>query len=234
MALFMFWGAEKLEDIVGEIDNKDAPKFRYLGAVGLVVIALATLVIGQPSTEDRWQRISGEKIPLLEKMAYQIHPGELLHTMHDPKINLLMLDVRSEADYNMFHILDAQHILPEEIHGRIDEFHLEPANTVFVVMSNDEGKALDVWKIMVSEAVPNVYILDGGINNWLGIFSGQFEQDFCAGKKEAEYDELRYEFTAALGAGCPAAYPNEEDYDLIFEEKIKLELKRAPTSGGCG
>lgn len=234
MALFMFWGGEQLERIIGGMDISKAPKIRYLGGAALVVFAVIILAIGQPSTDDRWQRIANEKVPLLDQRAYQIHPGELLHTMHDPVINLIMLDVRSEADYNMFHILDAQHMPPADLPDMIDVFHLEPANTVFVVMSNDEGKAIDAWKTLVAESVPNVYILEGGINNWLEIFSGNFEQDFCAGKVDAGYDELRYEFTAALGAGCPAAYPDEEDYELEFEDKIELELKRAPTGGGCG
>jgi hypothetical protein len=88
---------------------------------------------------------------------------------------------------------------------------------------------------MVAEAVPNVYILDGGINLWLDIFHTEWEDEFCAQNKEAGEDELRYEFEAALGSGCPAAFPNLEHYeDLEYIPKIKLELKRAPTAGGCG
>jgi hypothetical protein len=47
-------------------------------------------------------------------------------------------------------------------------------------------------------------------------------------------DELNYNFSAALGANCPAAYPDVDDFELEYEEKINLELKRAPTGGGCG
>jgi len=75
----------------------------------------------------------------------------------------------------------------------------------------------------------------GGINNWLNTFAGDFEQGYCAGKKPSGIDdELQYEFTAALGSGCPAAFPDDEKFELDFEEKIKMELKRAPSGGGCG
>jgi len=47
-------------------------------------------------------------------------------------------------------------------------------------------------------------------------------------------DELRYEFDAALGSNCPAAYPDHEKYELEYEKKIKLDLKRSPVGGGCG
>jgi rhodanese-related sulfurtransferase len=235
MALFMFWGGEQLERVFGGKDPKKAPKVRYYGAGALVLGAVALVFIGQPTTADRWARLAPEKAPELAARQYQIHPGELLNTMHDHKLNLVMLDVRSEADYNLFHLLDAHHTPIEEIPAQIDEFIAQPANTVFVVMSNDETAATEAWKTMVAESVPNVYILSGGINNWLDTFGSQFEAQFCAGKKEAVGDdELHYEFTAALGSGCPAAYPDPEHFESEYEPKIQLERKRAPVGGGCG
>jgi rhodanese-related sulfurtransferase len=235
MALFMFWGGEKLEEIFGGKDPTQAPKWRFYGAGTLVAIAVAILVIGQPTTLDRWAKIAPEKNDELDARSYQIEPIELLHTMHDHKLNLVMLDVRTEADYNLFHILDAQHVIPEELPEMVDELIAEPANTVIVVMSNDETTATDAWKVLVAESVPNVYILGGGINYWLDTFATDFENEFCGEVKVASNEELRYNFSAALGSGCPAAYPEIDHYeDLEYIPKIKLELKRAPTSGGCG
>ena len=235
MALFMFWGSEQLEKIFGEKNPKPAPKWLYYGTGALVVIAVTIVVIGQPTTADRWAKIAPKMNLALDARTFQIEPIELLHTMHDHKLNLVMLDVRDEADYNLFHIMDAQHVTPGDIHARIDEFISEPANTVFVVMSNDEDSATETWKTLVAESVPNVYILGGGVNNWLDTFATDFEEDFCAKVKLASNDELRYDFAAALGASCPAAFPNIEDYEEVeFTPKIQLELKRAPTSGGCG
>jgi rhodanese-related sulfurtransferase len=235
MALFMFWGSEQLEKIYGGIDNKQAPKWRYYGAMGIILVAFVVLIIGQPTTDDRWAKIAPEKNFELDARVYQIHPGELLHTMHDHKLNLVMLDVREERDYNIFHIADAENVTSLEIPDMIDTLISQPANTVFVVMSNDETAATETWKVLVAESVPNVYILDGGINNWLDNFATEFEEEFCGQLKSANNDELRYEFTAALGSDCPAAYPELDHYeDLEYTPKIKLELKRAPTSGGCG
>jgi len=235
MAIFMLWGGEKLEAKFGGKDPNKAPKIRYYGAAVLVVVAVIIAVVGQPTTRDRWDRLSEEKQPQLESREVQIHPGELLHTIHDHKVNLIMLDVRSEADYNIFHLRNAKHVLPEEVPELVHPLIQEPANTVIVAMSNDETMATEAWKTLVAESVPNVYILDGGINNWLSIFAGEFEESFCAGKKPSGADdELRYEFTSALGSGCPAAYPDDEKFELEFEEKIEMELKRAPTGGGCG
>jgi rhodanese-related sulfurtransferase len=234
MAVFMLWGGEQLEKIYGGKDPQKAPKARIYGAGVLVVAAVGIAIIGQPSTADRWARLESTRGESLENRDVYIHPGELLDTFHDHKLNLVMIDVRDEADYNLFHLLDAENILPEEIPDQIDDYIAQPANTVFVVMSNDETTASEVWKVLTAQAVPNVYILSGGINHWLSTFSTQYEESICGEMSSGEDEELRYEFDAALGSNCPAAYPDHGKYEFEYEKKIKLDLKRAPVGGGCG
>ncbi len=236
MALFLLWGGEQLEKSIGGKAANSEPTARYIGAAVLVVIASVIAIIGQPTTADRWNLVSAVKEPELEARQYQIHPAELLHNFHEHKLNLMLLDVRSESDYNIFHIYNSKNVTIDQLPPLISEFHLEPANTLFVVVSNDETDATEAWKYLVAESVPNVYILEGGINFWLDTFATEYEEDFCAGEKEVFADEeLHYEFTAALGASCPAAYPEPEHFeDIEYTPKIKMELKRAPTGGGCG
>jgi rhodanese-related sulfurtransferase len=234
MAVFMLWGGEQLEKIYGKKDPAKAPKARYYGAGVLVALALVIAVIGQPTTSDRWLRMKPLQASTIENREIYIHPGELLDTFHDHKLNLIMIDVRSEADYNLFHLLDAENIPPQDIPTRIDDFISQPANTVFVLMSNDESTATEVWKTMTAQSVPNVYILSGGINNWLDTFSTEYEEQVCGQAKDAGKEELKYEFEAALGSNCPAAYPDHDKYQFEYQKKIELDLKRAPVGGGCG
>jgi rhodanese-related sulfurtransferase len=233
MALFMFWGAEQLERIFGKKDPKAAPKWRYGAAGGLLALAVTGLVIGQPTAADRWARIAPEREAQLSERAVQIHPGELLTLMHDSTLRVIMLDVRNETDYNQFHILDARHVAPDALPGLVGELQAEPANTVIVVMSNDEEAATDAWKYLVAESVPNVYILGGGINGWLETFA---DEEFRAthAVAGAAPDALRYTFDAALGARDPAAEPDPHAFELEYEPKVQLQIKRGPSGGGCG
>ena len=162
----MFFGAEQLERIIGKKDPKKAPKWRYIAAAVLVAGAVALIFTGQPTNAERWASVSSEKQALLDERTVQIHPGELLDLTHDNQIKVVMLDVRDEVDFNLFHILDARHVPIDELPSIISELHFEPANTVFVTLSNDESAATEAWKMLVAESVPNVYILEGGINNW--------------------------------------------------------------------
>jgi hypothetical protein len=232
MALFMFWGSEQLEKIFGGKDPNKAPRFRYVGAGALVLGALLLIPLGQPTNADKWEVVSAEREAQLVNREVQISPAELLNTIHDHQINLVMLDVRDEANYNLFHISDSEQVQLDELAEITPGLHLEPENTVFVVMSNDETAATQAWKYLVAESLPNVYILEGGINNWISTFA---EGDHRIQELISSPDDnLRYAFAAALGGAFPASDPHINEYHLEFIPKIKMELKRGPTSGGCG
>ena len=232
-ALFAFWGAEQLERMLGDKDAAKTPRWRYGAAGAVVFVAIAGVVVGQPTHEDRWNAIADEKEALLRDRTVLIHPGELLSLIHVDKLNPIMLDVRGEADYNLFHILDARHVPTDTLLDIVPELVNEPANTVVVVMSNDETAATEAWKTLAAESVPNVYILSGGINQWIDTFSrGEFQ--FRAAFTVIQDDQLSYAFDGALGARYPASAPNPEAFQLMFTPQVRLELKRAPSSGGCG
>lgn len=233
MALFMFWGGEQLERIFGGKDLNREPKVRYAGAGLLALGAAALIFIGQPTAADKWQAMAAVKEPLLAERAVQIDPGELLDALHNDALKVILLDVRPEADYNLFHIPDAQRVtlagLPDLIPGLL----LKPSNTLFVTMSNDETAATAAWKLLTAESVPNVYILAGGVNGWLDTFAGA-DPTLRKSAAAAADDHLRYEFTLALGARSPAATPDPHKFELQYTPKIKLELKRGLSGGGCG
>lgn len=231
MALGMFWAAEKLEQRFGDADPNTAPRWRYVAAAIIFLGAIGVIILGQPTTSDRWQAIASEKEAMLTDRAVQIHPAELLDNIHDAKIKVRMLDVRSEADYNMFHILDAERV--PALLPLVPELIEEPANTLIVVMSNDETAATEAWKVLVAESVPNVYILEGGVNNWIAAYTkNSFGPEYAA--VAATDDALAYNFTAALGANHAAAEPDPHLFELVYTPKVIMELKRAPASGGCG
>jgi rhodanese-related sulfurtransferase len=153
--------------------------------------------------------------------------------MNDRKIQTLLIDVRSEADYNLFHIRDARHVPMEALDTIVEEFHALPDNAVVFLMSNDETQATEAWKYLVAEGVINAYILEGGVNNWLTTFS---EEDFKTQAVKATHadDALAYTFPIAYGEQFPAAAPHADRFALEYEPRVELNIKRGPASGGCG
>lgn len=245
MALFMFWGAEQLERIIGKRDMSKEPKIRLAGAALLAAAAIAIVFIGTPSAEAKYKRVTfnrtvdGQQVVytademLATRQAY-IHPGELLATMADNRLITFIIDVRSEADYNLFHIVNSVNVPLADLESIIPSLLADQTpNKVVVVLSNDEIAATDAWKILVAEAVPNVYILEGGINNWIAIF-GQDEDGITPLNANA-METLRYAFSAALGDRYACANPSPLlEWEIEFEPKIQLQLKRDKSGGGCG
>ena len=245
MALFMFWGAEQLERIVGKKDMSKEPKLRLVGAGLLAVAAIAIVFIGTPSTESKYDRLTfnrtvdGQPVvysaeEMLANRQAQIHPGELLATMADDRLIASIIDVRSEADYNLFHIANSVNIPAVDIKTIIPSLLADQTpNKVHVIVSNDETTATEAWKILVAEAVPNVYILEGGINNWITVF-GQ-DEDGISPFASAVDEVLRFLFPSALGDRYACANPSPLlEWELEFTPKIQLQLKRDKSGGGCG
>ena len=234
MALVMFWGAEQLERIFGKRDLNREPRWRWAGAVALFAGALAVLLIGQPSTEEKWAQVSPVKAPVLEERKVQIHPGELLTSIADDRLQVVMLDVRPQNEYNLFHIQGAQNVTLQELAPAAAQLIATNApNRVVVVMSNDEATATEAWKTLVAESVPNVYILEGGVNNWLGIFAAE-DPEIQQTSTPAGQEQLCFSFPAALGSRYLAASPSLHEWELEYTPKIQLELKRDKSGGGCG
>jgi len=220
MALFMFWGSEQLERIVGKKDMSHEPKLRIAGAGALLVLALAVVFIGSPSLEQRYNKLTFTRTetvpqlegqePVIETTVYTademlsnrlvfISPAEAFKAKYNQSMNPVYIDVRSEADYNLYHIEDAVDVPLVQITEIVPVLLTEPpANTVYIVMSNDETAAVDAWKTLVASAVPNVYILEGGVNNWIAFFG--VEDETLAAVQPAPNpapDQLAYIFPAA-------------------------------------
>jgi len=87
--------------------------------------------------------------------------------------------------------------------------------------------------MLVAESVPNVYILEGGINNWISIFSK--DDPTIRGMATSPGDDmLRYTFDSALGDRYTCAAPNPHEWELEYTPKIQLQIQRGPSGSGCG
>lgn len=256
MALFMFWGAEQLERIFGNRDLSKEPKLRIAGAGALFAAAVAVVLIGSPSIEDKYntltftrtetiEQLNAEPIvntitytadEMLENRLVFISPAEAFKARYNQAMNPVYLDVRSEADYNLYHIESAINVPQNRLAEVLPVLLTEPpANSVFIVMSNDETAAVEAWKFLSASAVPNVYILEGGVNNWIAFFGEEDKTLTAQPKPEAGDDELAYTFPVALGSSYESCSPSPVEYEnLEFTAKIILQLKRDKSGGGCG
>ncbi len=234
-AIAVFGVAELSERKIGGMDTARFGKWRYGAAAGIIVVAFGVLLIGQPTNADRYNTMTDQQNRLEARAIYAM-PAEILHMMADSKVSVELIDVRSETDYDTFHILDSVRVPLEDIEAYSRDLILRAdASTLFVVLSNDETAATEAWKILIAESVPNVYVLQGGINNWLATFSdAEFRELYAVA--DAPDDTLAYNLPAPLGSEYAAANPDPAVFpDVEFwDKKVQLQSKASSASGGCG
>ncbi|MBL8351090.1 MAG: YeeE/YedE family protein [Burkholderiaceae bacterium] len=254
VALFMFWGAEQLERIIGGKDFSREPAARKAGAVVLVAAALAVLAIGSPTLEDRYQRLSFKRSEvvtqadgrpqtvnrvytadeMLARRLVFISPAEAYKARYQQAIKPVYLDVRSESDHNLYHLAGSVNVPLARLDRIVPELLSEPpANTVFITIGNDEAAAVRAWKLLAASRVQNVYILEGGVNRWIATFGA--DDAALQPLANAGDDQLRYAFSAALGDRYKSCSPDPRHHEnLEFQPRIVLQLKRDKSGGGCG
>lgn len=249
MALTMFYWAEISEKFFGEkvswkaIKKAPTSSRKVFASAALVFMALFLVFSGQPSPGDKWNRIKAEESKKLESREVYIHPGELLEVMNDPLLYSRLLDIRSETDYNLFHLENARRVTFENIHNIhfMKGLYNVPGNTVIVLMSNNETNATEAYKLLKGQGVLNLYILSGGINNWLRFFP---LDEAVAAKVEPEppvsEEILNYVFNKAVGSTHQVSNPGLEQGHAIlehqgieFKKKVKIQKKKV-IAGGCG
>lgn len=220
----------------------------FWGALALLGAAGALALYGEPDLDTRWTFLEPEYGPRLEKREVQIDPGELLALIQDDYIKLLIIDVRPESDWNLFHLKYSERITIGELPQHRKRFDALPSNAVVVLVSNGEALATRAWKHLIALARPNAYILEGGLNAWLDAYGSAHggEMMFAAlgGLGDVAVDEetapsteperLRHEFRLALGDRHPASFPDPQHVPgRFYVEKVKL-IKKVIKKGGCG
>ena len=214
-----------------------APMTSHLHGVGatLLLVAAAGLAwYGQPTPAEKWEFLAPELGRGLLERRVQIEPAELLQVMHNDHIDLRIVDVRDESDWNLFHLWGAERIPLDDLFNHRQRFAKLPENGVLVFVSNDESMATRAWQLVSASASrPNAYILAGGINRWLAEFSAPGA--VAARPDQQGPDEtLRHPMKWALGSRHPAALPEPHLGETkAFVKKVRLQ-KRVVKRAGCG
>ena len=219
------------------------------GGLALTLFLLAAFllpVVGQPTLDDRVAAMAEELDAEFERGEVLIDPVEHLGLMHAQiqarpgRFRLVTIDVRDEADYNLFHLVDAERVALDALRGdagrRLAGEAYETA--IKVLVSNDETRALDAWRLLRAQGVKNLYVLAGGMNLWLDVFADG-ELDARPTSAPTADETLRHAFGEALGSRYPYARPSEPVYLRVVAErepewKVKPVVKAPAAAGGCG
>ena len=199
---------------------------RLIAALVLLLSATALAVVSSVSVDPAVARRQAEAQKTIASRQRHIDCAELLGLIHNNQVKLVIIDVRDQADYNLFHLTDARRVGMDELNA--SWLRQLPPDSIKVIVSNDERRAEAASFQLMAAGIPGVYMLEKGINNWLAIYGHRH----IAGGTD---DTLRCEFSMALGSRDPAARP---DLGLApkreFTAKVKFARPLGKVGGGCG
>ena len=266
MALAMFAAAEISEAYFGRGERGAAlgllPRSpaKIGAAAALLAAAIATAIIGQPTPEDRWRSMGEAGEGAVASRAIYVDPAEVVDLKRDLSLLVNVLDVRGEADFNRFHLEDARRIDLDDARGPdlVRELAGAGENAITFLVSNDERDATEAYRILKAQNVHNIYVIEGGINNWLD----RYPPPACVARRRAgkpAAGELAWIFAYSLGSGLAAAHPDVARADpapacaradagtaagseaghgagiakATYTRKVKIQ-KKVAAKGGCG
>jgi hypothetical protein len=259
MALGMFVGATALERRFGPgapAAPRRAPPLpggRWLraGAAAALVVALAAVArpaSGAGSVEERVRLLDGEMSAVLASRSVHVDPLEALGLLHQEidgqpaRFPLNLLDLRPEADFNRFHLVDARPTTLERLRGADGRAIADPraGASITLLLSNDEAVAEQGWRILRAEGARNLYVLEGGVNLWLDVFRNERpdnRRQTCSKVDET----LRHAFPSSLGDRYPFARPSAAQYRTLrasgarpYVTKVRPVTTAPRRTGGCG
>jgi hypothetical protein len=263
MALVMFWAADLAQQAFGQgkpwAEVRKVPGRGFLGFAGALVAAGLVLVVhGQPTPEAKFAKMPAELRRSLEDRSIFVDPAEVVALRKDVNVKVVMLDLRPERDFNLFHVGGSRHASLAELESP-DRLKLlldaSPTTVTFLVGESEAAEA-NAWKRLTALGVPNLYVVEGGIGGWLE----RYPVDACVAERvgSAEGRGGGWRFAYATGSSLPSAWPELESSRTFrspcaapgegghsgghhaarwpahtFTKRVKLKTKAA-VKGGCG
>ncbi|HPC82281.1 MAG TPA: rhodanese-like domain-containing protein [Thermoanaerobaculaceae bacterium] len=207
-------------------------KPKTLAALAAVVVAVVLALLDRPDPASRLDARRAALEQRLESADIRVSPEETLELLYNPAARLHLLDVREEAEFNLFHLGGARRAALSAL-ARGDAGAIR-RDDVVVVMSNGEGRARQAWLLLAAAGFEQTYILRGGIHGWLGVFGRPDRLD--PSLQACELDDCRrYRFEAALGERHPESDPGPHALEgRSFERKVRVQGAQRRKSGSCG
>ncbi len=268
MALLLFWLGDLAVARFGqgkpwaEISLRPG-RTGFAAAAALVLATVVVMARGQPTPAEKFALLGPAAAQPVEDRSIFVHPAEVVALRKDLNLQVNVVDLRDEHDFNLFHLGGARRVAPGDLArpAVLKGFLDAPASTVTFLVGNGEPAELAAWKELKALGANNLYVLDGGIDRWLELYPVPACIAERAVPAPADPDALAWRFAYATGSSLPAAWPelpSSPDFrspcgqlvategepeggehegivwpTYAFQKKVKLKAKVA-VKGGCG
>lgn len=124
-----------------------------------------------------------------------ISAEELGQMIINKEPGFIVIDVRSQEEYNNFHLQPSNNIPMETLLKENTLSELDP-DKLIVLYSNGGTHASQVWILMQQQGFRNCVVLLGGLNYWVDVYTNPEPPT----GHYAEHDMFRYQFLKSAGS----------------------------------
>lgn len=165
---------------------------------------------------------------LLDEMRQQdyfISAEELAHLIIDKDPGFQLIDLRSKEDYEKYHIPSNMHIPFETLDAQNAKDNLDEEKMI-ILASNGNTRASQAWILLRQMGYEEIYILAGGMNNWVNVFNNPQQPENAFANDEL----FKYQFRTSAGSvmmGKTIAVTGESGSEPVKPKPVKRTRKKA-------
>ncbi|KAA3618447.1 MAG: rhodanese-like domain-containing protein [Calditrichaeota bacterium] len=194
--------------------------------LGFGALILITLILAFSPVDDiKVEKVTTDDlIHQLHNQSNYIEAEEVAHMIIDKDPSFQVIDIRSLEDYKKYHIPGSFSIPIESLFSTEASDIMDMEKTI-VLASNGNTKAGQAWLLMRSHGYEDLFVLHGGMNHWVNVFSNPKKP------KDGAFDDELFTFQFRKSAGPVMMGTNnvvETSDDQIDKPKpIKRKRKKA-------
>ncbi len=197
---------------------------QYLGFGVLLLMGL--ILAFSPVDKIQTEQVSTQSlIAELQHGGQYIQADELAHWIIDKDPGYQLVDIRSNTDYEKYHIPENIHIPFEKLTSD-DSKEILDNNKMIILASNGNTQAGQAWILLKQLGYNDVYILAGGLNHLVQTFTNPQKPQGSYSDDEA----FKYQFRKSAGRvmmGTTIAASESSDKEKNVPKPVVRKRKKA-------
>ena len=214
---------------------------KKLNILAIVLLSLGLIIALVPKESVKPLTVSEKQLAAeLKEKSYFITADALAEMMVNKDPLLKLVDVRDPFEFQKFSLENATNIsLNDIISNEWADFMNQDKYTI-VLYSNGNLDAVEAWILCRHKGYENIYVLQGGMNNWYEtILNPKKPASTVPDEELAKYD-FRKAASSTLGGGGAACCDTAQAAAPVVApaantpKPAAAPKKKKGASGGCG
>ena len=199
--------------------------------LALIIIPLGLILAAVPANTTHPYKLSpGGLLEYVNSGMQYFSPDEVAHMLVSKDPSLVLIDVRSEDEYDKFHLPGAINIpLASLLEDQWKDYlHQDLRYNVFY--SNGTVNSNQAWMLTRQLGYQNNYVLQGGLNYWVETIMNPTPPPSTSPDEELAKYDFRKGASQALGGGAMVESSSQPAPEL---PKIAPRPVKKKVEGGC-